>query len=78
MKSAVSSDLASVLEISNKLMMALTRLTWVTSGYGWLTVVAPIVIAAPVYFNGNLSFGGLMMAAVGVQSGKCIAALVCR
>ncbi|WP_275785885.1 ABC transporter ATP-binding protein/permease [Pararhizobium gei] len=55
-------DLASVLEISRGLMMALTRLTWVTSGYGWITVVAPIIIAAPVYFAGNLSFGGLMMA----------------
>jgi putative ATP-binding cassette transporter len=37
-------------------------LTWVTAGYGWITIVAPILIAAPVYFTGNLSFGGLMMA----------------
>jgi putative ATP-binding cassette transporter len=42
--------------------MALTNLTWVSSGYGWLAIVAPILIAAPVYFTGNLSFGGLMMA----------------
>ena len=42
--------------------MALTHLTWVSSGYGWLAVVAPILIAAPVYFSGNLTFGGLMMA----------------
>ena len=55
-------DLASVLAISHNLMMAVTRLTWVTAGYGWITVVAPIVIAAPVYFSGGLSFGGLMMA----------------
>ncbi len=61
-KRRLQRDLASVLEISSKLMLALTRLTWVTSGYGWITVVAPIVIAAPVYFNGDLSFGGLMMA----------------
>jgi len=61
-KRRLQRDLASVLEISSKLMMALTRLTWVTAGYGWVTVVAPIVIAAPVYFNGDLSFGGLMMA----------------
>ena len=33
-----------------------------TSGYGWLTVVAPILVAAPVYFAGDISFGGLMMA----------------
>jgi vitamin B12/bleomycin/antimicrobial peptide transport system ATP-binding/permease protein len=34
----------------------------VTSGYGWITIVAPILVAAPVYFAGNLSFGGLMAA----------------
>ncbi|MHC1548340.1 ABC transporter ATP-binding protein/permease [Phyllobacterium sp. K27] len=44
------------------LVRALTQLTWVTSGYGWITIVAPILVAAPVYFAGNLSFGGLMMA----------------
>lgn len=58
----IETDLRSVLDISSRLMMALTRLTWVTSGYGWITIVAPIIIAAPVYFAGNLSFGGLMMA----------------
>lgn len=61
-KRRLQRDLSSVLEISHSLMLALTRLTWVTSGYGWVTVIAPIVIAAPVYFAGNLSFGGLMMA----------------
>lgn len=33
-----------------------------TAGYGWLTIVAPILVAAPVYFSGDLTFGGLMMA----------------
>lgn len=61
-KRRLQRDLSSVMEISNRLMLALTRLTWVTSGYGWITVVAPIIIAAPVYFSGSLSFGGLMMA----------------
>jgi vitamin B12/bleomycin/antimicrobial peptide transport system ATP-binding/permease protein len=41
----------------------LTELTWITAGYGWFTLVAPILAAAPQYFNGALSFGGLMMAA---------------
>jgi vitamin B12/bleomycin/antimicrobial peptide transport system ATP-binding/permease protein len=40
-----------------------TRLTWVTAGYGWFTIVAPIIVASPAYFAGNLSFGGLLMAA---------------
>ncbi|CZT33255.1 putative ATP-binding cassette transporter [Rhizobium sp. 9140] len=61
-KRRIERDLASVLEISRGLMFAMTRLTWVTAGYGWVTVIAPIVIAAPVFFAGNLSFGGLMMA----------------
>jgi vitamin B12/bleomycin/antimicrobial peptide transport system ATP-binding/permease protein len=39
----------------------LARLTWVTSGHGWLGIVTPILVAAPGYFGGSLSFGGLMM-----------------
>src|SRR5258708_11797580 len=37
------------------------RLPWITAGYGWFTSIAPILIAAPGYFGGDLSFGGLMM-----------------
>lgn len=55
-------DLTSVLEVSRRILLAVTRLTWLTAGYGWITVVAPIVIASPIYFAGDLSFGGLMMA----------------
>ncbi|MCO6048937.1 ABC transporter ATP-binding protein/permease [Mesorhizobium sp. RP14(2022)] len=56
-------NLSSVLKAVRNIMNAVVRLTFVTSGYGWITVVAPIVIASPVYFSGHLSFGGLMMAA---------------
>jgi len=56
-------DLASVLAAMRKLVTGLTNLTWVTAGYGWVTLVAPILVAAPLYFGGDLSFGGLMMAA---------------
>lgn len=55
-------DLGSALMAARRIMWAVTRLTWVTAGYGWTTVVAPFVIAAPAYFSGDLSFGGLMMA----------------
>lgn len=55
-------DLASVLAASRRILAAIVRLNWVTAGYGWVTVVAPIVIAAPVYFSGDMTFGGLMMA----------------
>ena len=45
-----------------RLVFGLTNLTWVTAGYGWLMLVAPILVAAPAYFGGSLTFGGLMMA----------------
>ncbi|HTV79744.1 MAG TPA: ABC transporter ATP-binding protein/permease [Steroidobacteraceae bacterium] len=56
-------DLAAVLAATWRIVLGLTNLTWVTSGYGMFTLVAPIIAAAPLYFFGNLSFGGLMMAA---------------
>ena len=56
-------DLAAVLAAMRRLVSDLTRLTWVTAGYGWVTQVIPILVAAPLYFTGNLTFGGLMMAA---------------
>ncbi len=56
-------DLAQVLTAMRALVSGLTQLTWITAGYGWFTIVAPIIAAAPLYFSGDLSFGGLMMAA---------------
>jgi vitamin B12/bleomycin/antimicrobial peptide transport system ATP-binding/permease protein len=50
-----------VATLMRELAGGLARLTWVTSGYGWLALVAPILVAAPGYFGGGLSFGGLMM-----------------
>jgi putative ATP-binding cassette transporter len=45
-----------------RLVFGLTNLTWITAGYGWLMLVAPILAAAPAYFSGALTFGGMMMA----------------
>jgi putative ATP-binding cassette transporter len=56
-------DIAGVLAATKRIVLGLTNLTWVTAGYGWFTLVAPILAAAPLYFGGDLSFGGLMMAA---------------
>jgi vitamin B12/bleomycin/antimicrobial peptide transport system ATP-binding/permease protein len=50
-----------VVAIIVRLAGGLARLTWITAGYGWLAIVAPIVVAAPGYFDGELSFGALMM-----------------
>lgn len=52
-----------VLKATRRIVTGLTNLTWVTAGFGWITLVAPILVAAPVYFAGKISFGGLMMAA---------------
>jgi putative ATP-binding cassette transporter len=55
-------DLKNVLRAMRLLVAGTTNLTWVTAGYGWFTMVAPILVAAPLYFSGDLTFGGLMMA----------------
>jgi putative ATP-binding cassette transporter len=51
----------SVLEVSRRIVTATTRLTWITAGYGWFTLVAPILVAAPSYLTGAMSFGELML-----------------
>ena len=58
-------DMAAVFAAMRRLVNGLTNLTWITAGYGWFTLVAPILVAAPMYFRGQLTFGGLMMAAGG-------------
>jgi vitamin B12/bleomycin/antimicrobial peptide transport system ATP-binding/permease protein len=55
-------DLSAVLAATARLVTGLTNLTWITAGYGWFTLVAPILVAAPLYFAGNITFGGLMLA----------------
>lgn len=59
----IEMDLKGVLAATARLVTGLTNLTWITAGYGWFTLVAPILVAAPLYFAGNLTFGGLMLAA---------------
>src|ERR1700730_6148131 len=54
-------ELEHVLGIMRRIVTPSTRLTWVTAGYGWFTIIAPILVAAPGYFGGDLTFGGLMM-----------------
>ncbi|MDT8333959.1 ABC transporter ATP-binding protein/permease [Roseomonas gilardii] len=42
------------------LMQSQRRLMWLTSAYGMLTYVFPTVVAAPSYFSGAITLGGLM------------------
>ncbi len=51
----------SVLGVARKAASATARLTWVTSGYGWIGIVFPVLVAMPGYMQGHLSLGGLMM-----------------
>lgn len=62
-KLRVERHLAALLASFRRLVRGLVHLTWVTAGFGWMTTVAPILVAAPLYFTGKVSFGGLMMAA---------------
>lgn len=55
-------DLGTVLGAMRRIYSAQINLSWVIDTYGWITVVAPILVASPVYFAGDISFGGLMMA----------------
>jgi putative ATP-binding cassette transporter len=59
----METHLDNVLAATRRIVSGLTSLTWVSAGFGWVTNVAPILVAAPLYFTGKISFGGLMMAA---------------
>lgn len=61
-KQRLNAELDRVIRIMRRIVRATTRLTWVTAGYGWFTLIAPILVAAPGYFGGDLTFGELMMA----------------
>jgi vitamin B12/bleomycin/antimicrobial peptide transport system ATP-binding/permease protein len=52
---------ATVLAVSRRIVGAVTRLTWVTAGYGWFAIAAPILVAAPAYFRSEMTFGKLMV-----------------
>jgi vitamin B12/bleomycin/antimicrobial peptide transport system ATP-binding/permease protein len=60
-KLRLGQDLEKVLVMVREIVDATTKLTRITAGYGWISIVAPIVIASPAYFSGRLSFGELMV-----------------
>ena len=57
----IETSFGTLIAVLRQLAFARVRLTWVTAGYGWVALVFPIVVAAPGYFAGRLSFGELMM-----------------
>jgi putative ATP-binding cassette transporter len=62
-KRRIEMHLGNVLAATRRIVMGHANLTWITAGFGWVTIVAPILVAAPLYFSGKVTFGGLMMAA---------------
>ena len=62
-KQHLGRDLDAVLAVMRRLVTGLTRLTWITAGYGWLAIIAPILAASPGFFGGDLTLGGMMVAA---------------
>jgi putative ATP-binding cassette transporter len=58
----INLDIGSVLAVIKQLAIANTNLTWVSASYGWMVLVIPILVAAPAYFSGGLTFGQLMVA----------------
>jgi vitamin B12/bleomycin/antimicrobial peptide transport system ATP-binding/permease protein len=60
-KRRLTTELEKVLRVMRRIVSANTRLTCITAGYGWFTIIAPIIVASPGYFGGDLSFGALMM-----------------
>jgi putative ATP-binding cassette transporter len=56
-----------MVRIGCKLANGHARLTWITSGYGWLAIIVPFLLAAPGFFGGSLTLGGLMMVAGAFQ-----------
>jgi len=55
------------------LMRSQRNLMWLTSAYGTLAMIFPTVVAAPAYFAGAMTLGGLMQ--VGAAFGQVQAAL---
>ena len=58
----LTAEFGGVLSVMRRIVRASVRLAWVTAGYGWFTIIAPTMIAAPGYFGGDLSFGEMMVA----------------
>ena len=59
----LETNLGNLMIAMRRLVRGLTNLTWVTAGFGWIAGIAPILVAAPLYFGGTASFGAMMMAA---------------
>ncbi|MFY9639395.1 MAG: ABC transporter ATP-binding protein/permease [Rhodomicrobium sp.] len=60
-KRYIGTRVHALIETMRHIANRLAGLTWVTGGYGWLAILVPLLLAAPGYFGGTLTLGGLMM-----------------
>ncbi|MBV8766625.1 MAG: ABC transporter ATP-binding protein/permease [Hyphomicrobiales bacterium] len=60
-RASLDTLLASVLSVTRNLAGGVARLTWITSGHGWIAIVFPFLMAAPGYFSGKLTLGALVV-----------------
>ncbi len=60
-RNLLDKPLGAVLTIMRTIASRLATLMWVTGAFGWFAILAPLILAAPGYFGGTLSLGGLMM-----------------
>ncbi|MEZ5854423.1 MAG: ABC transporter ATP-binding protein/permease [Hyphomicrobiaceae bacterium] len=58
---SIDDTLSATLAMRRRVANATAKLTWITSGYGWLALVVPIIVALPAYLQSGLTLGGLMM-----------------
>jgi putative ATP-binding cassette transporter len=54
-------QLERVIHVMQRLAGSIARLSLVTAGYGWFALIVPLIVAAPGYFHGDLTFGALIM-----------------
>jgi len=58
----VEGNIDRLLESTRRLVAGIRNLEWITAGFGWTAIIAPTLVAAPLYLTGQISFGGMMMA----------------
>ena len=51
----------SIVQVSERIVLATTGLTRVSAAAGWLGIVVPILVAAPAYLHSAMTFGELMV-----------------
>jgi putative ATP-binding cassette transporter len=60
-RNITANDFETIISTLKNIANRLAMLNCVAGSYGWLALLVPLILAAPGYFDGGLSLGGLMM-----------------